>query len=452
MIADRFEPPRPGASLAVRFPAITRGVLSNGLGVWSVPRPSSAVVTMMLVVGRGTSDDPPDGQGLASLTGDLLDEGAGDLDAIGIADALARLGSQLDIDIGPDSTTLTVTALGRLFAPSLAILADVVVRPRLTAPDFARVRELRISRLRQLSRSPGTIADRTYVAALFGAHPYGHGALGTTRTLEAIQLEDAREFWSRMYAPAATTLIVGGDLALGTVMQEAQRLFGTWTASPPPPRAAQAPMTPPDPRILLVDRPGASQAELRLGHLGPPRSTEAYHALVTLNALLGGQFSSRINQSLREQKGITYGARTSFGFRRVSGTFACETSVQGNQTALAVTEILREFANIRAPGSVLPAELARAKASLTRGYVRHFETEGQLVRAAAQLATYELDDLTFDRFVPLVGALTEEDIHEAASVFVRPTDASIVVVGDAASCQAPLEALGRPVVPTAPEF
>ncbi len=451
-MSDRFDQPRPGASMAVRFPPIARDVLPNGLSVWSVARPSSAVVTMMLVIGRGTSDDPADRQGLASLTGDLLDEGAGDRDAIGLAEALARLGSQLEIDVGPDATTVTITALRRLFAPSLDLLADVVVRPRLQAPDFARVRELRMNRLRQLSQSPGTIADRTYVSALFGTHPYGHGALGTTRSLEAMRLEDAQGFWSRMYAPAAATLIVGGDLSADVVLQAADRVFAGWTTGPPEPQGALAPVIPGDPRILLVDRPGASQAELRIGHIGPPRSTGAYHALVTLNALLGGQFISRINQSLREQKGITYGARTSFGFRRVAGTFACETSVQADGTAVAVAEILSQFEEIREPGSVLPPELARAKASLTRGYVRHFETEGQLVRAAAQLATYELDDRTFDRFVPLVGAISAADIHSAAAEFVRPADASVVVVGDAASGLASLEALGRPVIPTAPEF
>jgi predicted Zn-dependent peptidase len=448
----RFDPPRPGASMAVRFPPIVRDQLPNGLDVWSVARSSTEVVTMLVVIARGTSDDPAGRHGLASLTGDLLDEGAGERDAIGLAEALARLGSQLEIDVEPDVTTLTITGLGRQFVPSLELLADVIVRPRLATADFARVRELRLNRLRQISQSPSTVADRTYVAALFGAHPYGHGALGTTGSLETMALDDAREFWTRMYAPSTATLIVGGDVPADVVMKTADRVFGRWSAGPSPPPAAVPPAVPADPRVFLVDRPGAPQAELRIGHIGPRRSTEAYHALVTLNALLGGQFISRINRSLREEKGITYGARTSFGFRRVAGTFACETSVQADQTALAVVEILSEFAAIRVEDAVLPPELSRAKASLTRGYVRHFETEGQLVRAAAQLATYDLDDRTFDRFVPLVSAVTADEIQRAATEHVRPADASIVVVGDAASCLAPLEALGRIVVPTAPAF
>jgi predicted Zn-dependent peptidase len=438
--------------MAVRFPPIARGVLANGLQVWSVARDSADVVTMMMVIARGTSDDPAGREGLASLTGDLLDEGAGDLDAIELAEALARLGSQLEIDVGPDATTVMITALSRRFAPSLALLADVVVRPRLKAADFARVRELRLNRLRQISQAPGTIADRMYVTALFGAHPYGHGAMGTTASLEQVSLDDARAFWARMFAPPAATLIVGGSLPLDQILSASDEVFRAWHPAEPPPPAAAAPAGRPDPRILLVDRPGAPQAELRIGHVGPPRSTPDYHAIVTLNALLGGQFTSRINRSLREEQGITYGARTSFGFRRVAGTFACETSVQTDRAALAVGEILREFAAIREDEAVLPAELARAKASLTRGYVRHFETEGQLVRAAAQLATYALDDGTFDRFVPLVGAVTAGDVQQAAVAHVRPEDSTVVVVGDAESCLGPLEALGRAVAPSTPDF
>jgi predicted Zn-dependent peptidase len=448
----RFDPPRPGASMTVRFPPIARGVLPNGMQVWSVARDGADVVTMMMVIGRGTSDDPPGREGLASLTGDLLDEGAGDRDAIALSEALARLGSQLEIDVGPDVTTVTLTALARRFLPSLGLLADVVVRPRLEAADFARVRELRLNRLRQISQAPGTVADRMYVTALFGAHPYGHGALGTTASLEQVSLDEARTFWAGMFAPSAATLIVGGSFSLDQILSASDEAFRTWLPAEPPPPAAVAPSGVADPRILLVNRPGAPQVELRIGHVGPPRSTPDYHAIVTLNALLGGQFTSRINRSLREEQGITYGARTSFGFRRVAGTFACETSVQADRAALAVGEILKEFAAIREDEAVLPSELGRAKASLTRGYVRHFETEGQLVRAAAQLATYALDDETFDRFVPLVGAVTASDVQQAAVAHVRPEDSTIVAVGDAESCLAPLETLGRRIVPAVPDF
>jgi predicted Zn-dependent peptidase len=207
----------------------------------------------------------------------------------------------------------------------------------------------------------------------------------------------------------------------------------------------------PDPRIVLVDRPQAPQSEIRIGHVGPPRSTDAYYALVTLNAALGGQFTSRINRKLREEKGLTYGARTSFEFRRVAGAFTCETSVQADGTAIAVADVLQELADVRRT-ALTKSELALAKASLTRGYIRNFETAGQIARAASQLVVYGLQEDAFDRYVPRIEGLGPDDIHAAAMEWLRPDDASIVVVGDADSIGPGLAAIGREVVAVVPEF
>lgn len=450
-MTSRFERPSSGDPTAIRFPPIARARLDSGVDVWAIAHRGVPVASATLVLSRGTGDDPASLPGLASLTGDLLDEGAGSRDAIALADAFGQLGTQLDIDVGPDATTLSISGLARFLPAALALMADVVIRPTLGAADFARVRELRLNRLRQLSRSAATMADRAYVSALFGAHAYGHGALGTTSSLEAVTLEDAQAFWRRMYAPAAATLVVAGDIALEDVSSHAARAFEGWQAGAPAPPPAAKPDLPSDPRVLLVDRPGSPQSELRIGHVGPSRSTPVYHALVTLNAVLGGQFTSRINRRLREEKGVTYGARTSFDFRRVAGTFSCDTSVQADATAAAVKDVLDEFERVREE-SVPADELDAAKASLTRGYVRNFETAAQISRAAVQLATHGLPDDTFDRFVPAIGDVTARAVREAAHACVRPDAATVVVVGDAAVCAAPLEAIGRTVSIVSPEF
>ncbi|MEO8484323.1 MAG: pitrilysin family protein [Acidobacteriota bacterium] len=450
-MTPRFDRPSPGDPTAIRFPPIARGRLDNGLSVWTIPYRGAPVASATLVLSRGTGDDPAPLPGLASLTGDLLDEGAGSRDAIVLADAFGQLGTQLDIDVGPDATTLSISGLARFLPEALVLMADVVIRPRLEAGDFARVRELRLNRLRQLSRSATTMADRAYVSALFGGHAYGHGALGTTSSLEAVTLADAQEFWRRMYAPAAATLIVVGDIEPQDVASHAGRAFGAWQAKMAVPAPTATPDEPADPRVLLVDRPGSPQSELRIGHVGPPRSTPVYHALVTLNAVLGGQFTSRINRRLREEKGVTYGARTSFDFRRVAGTFSCDTSVQADATAAAVTDVLEEFGRV-GEDSVPADELDAAKASLTRGYVRNFETAAQIARAAVQLATHALPDETFDRFVPAIQHVTGTAVRDAARAWIRPSEATVVVVGDAAVCAAPLEAIGRTVSIVSPEF
>lgn len=449
-MSARFTRPMPGDPTPVRFPRIIRERLDNGLGVWTIPYGAIPVATAMLVISRGTGDDPSTLHGLASLTGDLLDEGAGDLDAIGLAEALARIGTQLDIDVAPDAMTVTCSGLSRALDRMLELLASVVRRPHLEVSDFARVRELRVNRLRQLSRSAGTMADRTYVSAVFGDHAYGHGALGTTAALGRTTVDDARDFWRQNLGPSIATLIVVGDVRSAEVAAAARRVFDSWDASLEPSRTGLVAGVP-DPRVLVVDRQGAAQSELRIGHLAPGRSTADYHALVVLNAVLGGQFTSRINRRLREEKGITYGAHTSFDFRRLAGSFSCDTSVQSDATADAVADVLAEFTGIR-DSVVSHDELAAARASLTRGYVRSFETASQIARAAMQLVVHGLPDDTFDRFVPAVEAVGFDQVHAVATRHVRPDQATVVVVGDASACALPLERIGRPVEAVTPEF
>jgi zinc protease len=453
---DRFTLPEAGPPTPVRFPPIARSVLENGLHVWSLRHTAIPLASVALVLDAGAAQDPAGRPGLAGVTAHLVEEGAGGRDAIQMAEEFARLGTHLAVDVGSDVTALGMTAMTRFFAPALRLLGEVVTRPHLSAADLLRVRELRMNRLRQLSRSPATPADRAFVAAVFGAHPYGHGVLGTTASLEVLTLDEVRAFHAVLWRPEAATLIVVGDLDHDAVTAAAAEGLGSWATEPRGADArravgAVAPST--SSRVVrLIDRPGAPQSELRIGHTAPARRTPAYPALVTLNAILGGEFSSRINRNLREARGLTYGARTAFDLRRAGGSFICQTSVQTDGTAAAIAEIVRECEAVRLEGAVGADELARAKASLTRGYVRHFEAADELVRAAAQLVAYGLDDDTFDRFVPLVDAVAGEDVVAAGQAFVRPGDFSIVVVGDAARCRGPIEALGREVVMITPEF
>jgi zinc protease len=347
---------------------------------------------------------------------------------------------------------VTLTTLARHFDAAVDLLADIVRRPMMTAPDFDRVRDLRRSRLTQASRTPAAVADRAILAAVFGDHPYGHGALGTTRSIEAVTLDEVRGHWESAWGPRRATLLVAGDVEAGRVDAGARRAFGDWAGRALPLAPLAPPSAPIDRRVRLIDRPGAPQSELRVGHAGPARRTPDYHALLTLNALLGGQFTSRINRNLREARAITYGARSSFEMRRAGGLFSCDTSVQADATAIAASEILRECREVAGDDAIGADELARAKASLTRGYGRQFETAAQLARAMAHLVTFDLDYGAFDHFVPAVGRLTAADLARAAGASLHPDDAAVVVVGDLSHAGQSLESLGRDVVQTSVEF
>ena len=450
-MADRFELPQPGAPTALHFPSIQRDELANGMGVWFLPHAGMPALSAVLLIAGGTAGDPPDRPGLAGFVADLADEGAAGRDAIELADAFSRLGGRIELDVGPDVTAISMTSLSRFLAPVLALTADIVARPHLAETDLTRVRDLRTSRLRQLNRSAAAAADRAFLGAVLAGHAYGHGALGTTRSLEAVTLGEARDFWAATFTPRRATLVIAGEASAGEVMSAATAAFGSWSNDGGDPRPVPVPASRHDRRVLVVDRPGAPQSELRVGHLGPARQVDEYHALVTLNAVLGGQFTSRINRNLRETRAITYGARTAFDMRRAGGTFACDTSVQGDATAIAVREILAEMRGMQDEGAVDGDELDAAKASLTRGYVRHFETAAHLVRAMAQLTTYGLDRAVFDRFVPEVDAVTAADLTRVARAFVHPDDATIVVVGDGRHAEA-LADLGREIMSVVPEF
>jgi len=433
---DRSRLPVPGTSPSYRFPEVRKVRLPNGLCVWTVEHRSVPVVTLVLLVGVGSAADPAARPGLASLTGDMLDEGAGDRSALEVHDALARIGASFDTEVGPDATLLTLTTLDRFRQRGLRLLADLVLRPRFDPDEFERVRQLRANRLRQLRDLPPALADRAFASLLYGSHPYGHLAIGSEDALQQIALEDVRQYHRRAYRPSAITLVAVGDASHEQLLADASEAFGHWPESDPDPtiaealaRALQPPAAAPA-RLALVDRPGAAQSELRLGHVAVPRSTPDYHALVLLNMVLGGQFVSRINMNLREGKGFTYGARTSFDFRRGPGPFQLQVSVQTAATAQAIHESFDEIAAIRGPRPVSSDELALGVAALTRGYARNFETAEQIARAATQIALYDLPDDYFAEFVPRVERVTADDVTRVSAQHLDPSRLTTLVVGD----------------------
>jgi predicted Zn-dependent peptidase len=244
---------------------------------------------------------------------------------------------------------------------------------------------------------------------------------------------ELRRFHREMYDPARVKVIAVGGGSHEALAAAIETAFGGWRAEPGDhvhPDPADLPIPPGAADVVIVPREGAPQSELRIGHVAAARSTTDYHALVALNLVLGGQFVSRINTNLRERKGYTYGARTSFEFRRGRGPFALHASVQSDATADAVREATLELRAIRDERPVTAEELELGRAPLTRGYPRGFETAEQIARAIAQIALYDLPDDYFTTFVPTVMALTPEDLTRAAATHIDPDKFVTVIVGD----------------------
>ena len=455
--ADRSRLPAVGPDPAFTFPVVARHTLSNGMSVRTVEHHSVPVITFVLQVEGGAGADPPGMEGLAAVTADMVDEGTGTLGAIDVSERLARIGAEYDVEVGADATVFTLTTLSRFSSRGASLLAGMVTAPSLRDADFDRVRQLRLDRLRQLKDLPPAVAERAFLRLLYGPQPYGHLSIGNDQALRLLSPADVAAFHRDAFCPSRSTLVVAGAMRHEALVAVADAAFGGWDASNARRpvnvdgrRAADIAPPPATGGLAIVHRDGAAQSELRMGHLAAGRNTPDYPALIVMNALLGGQFVSRVNLKLREEKGYTYGARTGFDWRRGATPFVLQASVHTATTADAIRESLGEIEGIRGPRPPTDIELVLAKASLTRGYPRNFETAQQVARSVAQLALYNLPDTYFEEFVPRTNAVTAADVVRVADRHLDPARLTTVIVGDHAAIGGSLESLGKGVTRVLP--
>jgi zinc protease len=444
---DRSRMPAPGPVPPTRFPVVQAGRLSNGLALRTAEHPGPPVAVVRLTMPVGSASDPAHGYGLAALTADMLDEGTVERSGRELHEALDGIGARLGIEVGADSTTVTLSTVAQHLVEGLGLVAELVSRPRFDPADLGRVRDLRRSRVQQLRAVSSAVADRVFLETLFPNHPYGHLGIGTDASLASLTAAQVTAFHHDAYQLGSATLIAVGALTHEELGDAAERTFGALTVRPQAAEAVVLPgdlggVGPPASRLVLVDRPGAVQSELRIGHVAVARGTPDYHALQVLNVVLGGQFVSRLNQRLREEKGYTYGVRTGFDCRRAPGPFALHGSVQADATAECVQEVISQMAAIGGDRPVTAPELEMACAALTRGFARGFETAGQVARGVASLVLHGLPANYYERFVPAVEAVDAAAVTAAAVAHLRAEEAVAVVVGPAEALATELTALG----------
>jgi predicted Zn-dependent peptidase len=401
----------------------------------------------VLLIPGGSSVDPAGAHGLVSIAAGLIDEGSRGQSALEIADRVARIGGELDLDVGMDAVVVGLTTLDRFLDTGLALVHEIVTEPNLANDDFNRIRNLRLERLRQMKDHAGAMADRAFARVLYGSHPYGHLSLGSEAALNAMTVDDTKVLHAAMFTPAGATLVVVGDRPEEELLDAAAAVFGSWrpatsTMTIDRGAALTPPPVEPEVKLAVVSRPGAAQSELRIGHACAPRSTPDYHVLLILNTILGGDFVSRLNLNLREQKGFTYGVRTGFNLRRGIGPFVMQTSVGTDVTSPALQEAWREIHDIATTRPATDQEVAQAFASVSKGYPRGFETAGQVARSVAQLALHGLPDSYFEQFVPKLSQVTAADVTVAAQRYLEREKMTTVIVGDLDKIAGSLPELG----------
>jgi predicted Zn-dependent peptidase len=439
---DRSAPPKPGPPPEVRLPEIQKRSLSNGLPVWIVEQHEVPVVQIDLIVKAGSAADPADKYGLASFTAAMLDEGAGSRDALQIADAIDYLGAQLSTGSGVDASSVRLHVPVARMADALPVMADVAIRPTFPQREIDRVRDERLTDLQQARDDPAEIIRAAFPLVIFGPqHRYGTGGAGTTSAIKSFTADDLRAFHAARYQPSNGALLVVGDTKPETVVPLLEKAFGSWKGGPTtiPATSLPEPAQLRTRRVVIVDKPGAAQSQIRIGWVGVPRSTPDYYAIEVLNTILGGSFTSRLNQNLREQHGYAYGAASAFDMRRVAGSFLAAAGVQTDKTGESVGEFFKELTGMLKP---IPAdEVSRARNYLALSYPRDFETTRDIAGELADMVVYDLPADYFNTYVQKIQAVTPEQVQAAARKYIQPDKFAVVIVGDRNTIEAPVRAL-----------
>jgi zinc protease len=435
--------PAVGPLPAVALPRATRFKLSSGLDVVAVRRNVAPIVSAAFMFRSGAAYDPAGRTGVASITAEMLDEGAGPRDALAIAAELEQLGADLWLASGRDGSQLSVQAPRDTFGAAMAIAADVLMRPRLETADWQRVHNDRRTGVVQRRDQPEAVVNVMSDRILFGDdHPYGQPVDGLERTIDALTLDDVRAFHAAHYHPGNASLVVAGDFDEAILQAELDAMLADWKAVPAAP-APRIPSWPARPRLVIVDRPGAPQSIVRMVAPGIDRFSADRPGLSMLNAILGGSFTSRLNFNLREKHGFTYGAASSFGFLRHAGNFAARAAVFVESTAPAVREMLGELAGLR-ERPITTEEHAKAHATLLMRVAEGLATTGGMATTFGELGLYGLPLDEPMRFVAALQRTTADDLRAFAARYVDPEAACIAIVGDRAAIEPGLRELGLP--------
>ena len=424
-----------------RFPDFERRRLANGLSVWLVPLPDRELVSVQLVADAGAASEDEARAGVAALTAQLLVTGTQSLDAAAFADTTERLGIEFGSESSWDSARAGFTALGDKLDAGVELLADMVRGPRLDEREFDRLKAERLNDILQARSDPGRLADERFLAEVYAdGVPYARLSAGSPETVERLTVADARAHHAATAAPDTTSIVIAGAFEPSDAMAAVEARFGDWTGGGRGHRQIEA-VQRGGRRLVIVDRPGSVQSELRIGHLGIHRAHPRYFDALVMAALLGGVFGSRLNRRLREELGYTYSARCSFDPRRSLGPFTANAAVQTEVTVDAIRELLAQLERIRDEAPT-PTELAEVRDFLVGVFPLRFETTAGIAAALEPLAVYGLPDDYWHTYRSRIEAVDEEGIRSVAVELVRPDEALILLTGDAALIRDELESSG----------
>lgn len=442
---DRSRLPAPDPVIAWAPPTPNVSTLSNGIRVWHARWGDLPLVALLVLIPRGSETDPKGKAGLSYLTADMLDEGAGARSALELSEELQRLATDYGASASVDYTLLSMNLLAENLAPSLDLLADMVRRPRFDAAEFKRRKDYFIAQALASESDPRSARDAALQNVLYGDGYAGTVDEGTRTSLKAITLADVKAHYKNSIVPEGVEFVVVGGIDQASVTKELERAFGDWKGqAKSTPRALAEAST--ENGIYVVDFPGAAQSVLSVVRRAEGANTEKYFPAMVMNRSFGEAFTSRVNLNLREDKGYTYGARSTFQRYRNVGYFAISAAVKSETTRASIDEVLKELSMTCSSKPLTSRERDESVSGLLLGYPGRFERIASVGASFASLAIFDRPVNWYQTWPAAVEGVTLTQANEIASEYCDPSKYAIVLAGDRAKLAETFATLNRPLV------
>ncbi|MEM7483357.1 MAG: pitrilysin family protein [Acidobacteriota bacterium] len=438
---DRSRPPKAGPVRPFRFPPFVRRRLDNGLTVLAARQEKTSLVRLELAFAAGTEHNRPAQAGLASFTGLLLEEGTKHRDALEIAASVERLGGRLATGATWDIGSLSLELLGHHRRQGLGLITELALEPSFPVAEIERLRKRRQAELIRLASDPAFLARDRFRRRIYGDAPYGRSPVGTARSLAAFERDQIETFYRRHYRFRGAVAAVIGDQDPEVLVDEVAAVLGHQDSAEAPATPASTPTHLTGTEVHLVDRPGAAQTQLLIGHEGLARTDPDFMPMAVMTSLLGGKFTSRINLNLRERHGYTYGAACQMSIRRGPAPLTVSAAVANEVAGAAARQVLYELNRIREE-KVGADELEDTQNYLIGVFPYTLQTVSALATRLENFVIYDLPDDYYDTYPEAVRAVDRDTVLTVARRYLHPERLLIVAAGPAAELEGQFAEMG----------
>lgn len=435
----------------IKLPPITEDTLSNSLVVVMVENHELPTITMRMIVKSGSAYDPQGKGGLADFTAGLLRMGTKSMDATQIAEAIDFVGGSLDAGADRDAISVNCNVLTKHLETGLSLLADIIKNPVFDTSEVERQRNQVLSGIIQSKDDPNTLVDEGFDKFLFDGYPYGHPTEGTDSTVSAITRDDILTFYKNYFHPNNAFLVVAGDVRPESDLPKITKAFSDWQSAPIPAMTFPEPTPPKGYKVLLINKPDATQTNIRFGNVGITRKNPDYYALLLANYILGGGFTSRLTEEVRVKQGLTYDIHTANEWNRLPAAFYCATFAENSATMKAINASLSVIRGIR-QAEVTDQEYNDAVNFYEGFYPMSLETPSQVASEIIKIKLYDLPISYIQDFTTNIKKVTKADILRAAQNHIDPDNLVFCVVSNAAAVQDSLKTLGPVTVKSVDEM